>query len=87
MKEHRMKKQEKMKMSNPYYLTDDELNEINHSFKSHLSAQNSLDNSGFYKVPRHWIKIQIFSPPRSGVMYKGFVCNCGFEFYLMEGNK
>ena len=63
-------------------MSDEELKEINNSFQAHILASDPLDNSGFYKVPRHWMKIQIFSPPRSGVMYKGFVCNCGFEFYL-----
>lgn len=68
-----------------YSLTKEELEVISKDFRQHVKMHGG--NSGCYKMPRHWMKIQIFAPPRAGRLYKGFVCSCGYEFYLRKENK
>lgn len=68
-----------------YSLTKEELEVISKDFRQHVKMHGG--NSGRYKMPRHWMKIQIFAPPRAGRLYKGYVCSCGYEFYLKKESK
>ena len=63
-----------------YSLTKDELRTLSEDFQQHVKQHGG--NDGRYKMPRHWMKIQIFAPPRAGCLYKGYQCACGYEFYL-----
>jgi hypothetical protein len=65
-----------------YGFTDEEMAEISKDYQLH--THNNPDD-GRNKMPRHWLKLMIFSPPRSGCLYKGYQCNCGYEFYLRKG--
>nr|DAD58942.1 MAG TPA: hypothetical protein [Caudoviricetes sp.] len=67
-----------------YSFTKEELDELGSFFRVHVANANDDGNSGRYKCPKHWMKFVIFAPPRAGILYKGFVCNCGFEFYLRK---
>ena len=70
-------------MSDVYSFSREELDELSKEFRAHVDLQGG--NTGREKCPKHWMKFIIFSPPRSGMLYKGFVCNCGYEFYLRKG--
>ena len=70
-----------------YSFTKEELEQLSSFFRVHVANSNDDGNSGRYKMPKHWMKMVIFAPPRAGTLYKGFVCNCGFEFYLRKENK
>ena len=61
-----------------FSFTNEEVKEFEEAFNLHVRC----DNTGEEKIPRHWMKFTIFSPPRSGHIYKGFECSCGYEFYL-----
>ena len=70
-------------MKDTYGFSKEELDELSKEFRAHVDLQGG--NTGREKCPKHWMKFIIFSPPRSGMLYKGFVCNCGYEFYLRKG--
>lgn len=70
-----------------YAFTKKELEQLSAAFREHVADSKDGGNSGRDKFPKHWMKMVIFSPPRSDTLYKGFVCNCGFEFYLRKENK
>lgn len=72
-------------MKDAYGFSKEELDELSKEFRTHVDLQGG--NTGREKMPKHWLKFVIFSPPRSGKLYKGFVCNCGYEFYLRKGEK
>lgn len=63
-----------------YSFSNEELDELSKVYRGHVALQGG--NTGREKNPKHWLKFIMFSPPRSGRLYKGFVCNCGYEFYL-----
>lgn len=59
--------------------TPEEMEKISKDFLQHI--KNNPDD-GRCKMPKHWMKITTFSPPRSGYIYKGYQCACGYEFYF-----
>ena len=63
-----------------YSFTKEELEVLSKDFQQHIKQHGG--NSGRYKIPKHWMKMVIFAPPRAGVLYKGYECACGYEFYL-----
>lgn len=67
-----------------YNFTKEELDELSSFFRAHVENANDNGNSGRYKYPKHWMKFVIFAPPRAGSLYKGFICSCGYEFYLRQ---
>ena len=65
-----------------YSFTKEDLDTCSQAFRVHVAQCGG--NDGRYKMPKHWMKFTIYSPPRSGRLYKGFQCNCGWEFYLIK---
>lgn len=65
-----------MNINKTFCFTDDEIDKINDLFVLHLERQNAEDNSGKYKVPKHWLSYQVGIAPRGG-LYKQGVCACG----------
>ena len=63
-----------------YSFTKEELAVLSKDFQQHVKQHGG--NSGRYKVPKHWMKMVIFAPPRAGCCYKGYECACGYQFYL-----
>lgn len=63
-----------------YSFTKEELAVLSKDFQQHVKQHGG--NSGRYKIPKHWMKMVIFAPPRAGCCYKGYECACGYEFYL-----
>ena len=62
-----------------YSFTKEELAVLSKDFQQHVKQHGG--NSGRYKIPKHWMKMVIFAPPRAGCCYKGYECACGYEFY------
>lgn len=63
-----------------YSFTKEELAVLSKDFQQHVKQHGG--NDGRYKMPKHWMKMVIFAPPRAGCCYKGYECACGYEFYL-----
>lgn len=63
-----------------YSFTKEELAVLSKDFQQHVKQHGG--NSGRYKMPKHWMKMVIFAPPRAGCYYKGYECACGYQFYL-----
>lgn len=63
-----------------YSFTKEELAVLSKDFQQHVKQHGG--NSGRYKIPKHWMKMMIFAPPRAGCCYKGYECACGYQFYL-----
>ena len=63
-----------------YSFTKEELAVLSKDFQQHVKQHGG--NSGRYKIPKHWMKMVIFAPPRAGCCYKGYECACGYQFYL-----
>lgn len=63
-----------------YSFTKEELAVLSKDFQQHVKQHGG--NSGRYKIPKHWMKMVIFAPPRAGCCYKGYECACGYKFYL-----
>ena len=75
-----------MRQDNIYAFTNEELTHFSEVFRNHVSSCGDDGNSGRYKIPKHWMRFVIFSQPRSGKLYKGIQCQCGFEWYeVSEG--
>lgn len=72
-------------MSNLYSFSKEELDFLTDMYQLHLKECGG--NTGREKMPKHWIKLTMFSPPRAGRFYKGINCNCGWEFYLPDGTE
>lgn len=61
-----------------------DLNKLDEIYQNHVKSCGN--DCGLYKMPKHWPKFTVFSPPRSGKLYKGIICHCGFEWYeIQEG--
>lgn len=63
-----------------YSFTKEELAVLSKDFQQHVKQHGG--NDGRYKMPKHWMKMVIFAPPRAGCCYKGYECACGYQFYL-----
>lgn len=67
-----------------FCLTDKESEFLNQKYSQHLGNFRE-EISGKYKIPKHWAKFVFYSPPRSGQIFKGIQCSCGFELIIREG--
>ena len=67
------------KFNKTYSFTEGEISRFSKAFKTHLETCGDDGNSGRYKIPKHWMKFVAYIPPRSGILYKGIECPCGWS--------
>lgn len=64
--------------------SEEEVKDLNNKYASHCAMiADEMTEDAKRKIPKHWAKFVIFSPPRSGVILKGVQCACGFEHYYV----
>ncbi len=66
-----------------FSLTEEERKQLNDAYLNHVLASGDSVEDAKRKCPKHWAKFVFFSPPRSGIVYKGVQCNCGFEYSII----
>ena len=64
--------------------SEEEVEDLNNEYASHCALViDEIHEDAKRKIPKHWAKFVIFSPPHSGVVLKGVQCTCGFESYYV----
>lgn len=71
--------EKEMRINETYSFTDQELSRFSKAFETHLKTCGDDGNSGRHKMPKHWMKFVIYTPPRSGFLHKGIECPCGWS--------